>query len=211
MGAFPGLLTGNQDADNSKARDRFKESWKIDELPDTINHDQYGLLEAGIIKNMFIFGEDPLSCAVNDEKVKDWFDKAEFIMVQDYYMTETAEKASLVMPASFPFETGGSFTNTQRMIQKIQKWKNKRKDKPEKLSYEQLVDLLNKFDSNGFQSIDDIMSEISSLLSPPDKSKGYSFTHTSRDNYSRMFRYGCDNVNMRFEKEFKKISTDHNI
>jgi len=209
MGAFPGIMTGNQDTANKKTTERFKEFWKLETLPDTINNDQYGLMEAGIIKNMFIFGEDPISCAIYSEKVNDWFDKAEFIMVQDYFITETAKKASLILPASFPFESGGSFTNTQKMIQKIDKWDFRRKDQPEKLSFEQLIDLLAIYNSNGLHSLDDVISEISSLLPQTEKSKGYEFIHTARDNFSRMFKYGCDTVNLKIEKEFENISTDH--
>jgi predicted molibdopterin-dependent oxidoreductase YjgC len=68
-------------------------------------------------KNLFIFGEDPLGCAVDPEEVKQFLGRASFKVVQEYFLTATAEQADLVLPASLPAETGGSFTNTQKMIQ----------------------------------------------------------------------------------------------
>ena len=47
---------------------------------------------------MFIFGEDPLGCAQNKVKVSGWLSVADFVMVQDYFMTETAKHADLILP-----------------------------------------------------------------------------------------------------------------
>ncbi|HCT70469.1 MAG TPA: hypothetical protein DF409_04850, partial [Bacteroidales bacterium] len=55
-------------------------------------------MRSGKYKNLFIFGEDPAGCAINQDEVRNWFSKAGFVMVQDYFMTETAKMADLVLP-----------------------------------------------------------------------------------------------------------------
>ncbi|MCX6257843.1 MAG: FAD-dependent oxidoreductase [Bacteroidia bacterium] len=208
MGAFPGLMTGNRLAGNPEQDEKIKKIWKITELPQITNNDQYGLLEAGLVKNMFIFGEDPLGCAVNREKVSDWLEKANFIMVQDYIMSETAARADLVMPASFPFESGGSFTNTQKVIQKIEKWEFSRNDRPLNLGYEQHIEMLSRFNINGLNTIDDIMSEIFSLLPDTGEQRNYKFVPTRQDDLSRLFTNGCDQLILKFDKEFSQAVGD---
>jgi predicted molibdopterin-dependent oxidoreductase YjgC len=120
MGGCHKIAPGFQLYDNPKVLAKLKQKWNMDDLPVKINS-PYKLLKNGVLKNMLIFGEDPLGCAVNREEVEAWFAKPDFVMVQDYFMTETAEKANLVLPASLPIETGGSFTNTQKRIQKFNK------------------------------------------------------------------------------------------
>ena len=66
-------------------------------------HDsQYDALEKGILKNVFIFGEDPLGCAQNKVKVAGWLSVADFVVVQDYFMTETADKGGSDPPGIIP-------------------------------------------------------------------------------------------------------------
>jgi formate dehydrogenase major subunit len=93
-----------------------------------------GLLDLGLIadarevhdafyqkamKQMFVFGEDPVGTAKNKAQVQESLKSADVLLVQDYFLTETAEMADVVLPASLPFEIGGSFTNTQKMIQQF--------------------------------------------------------------------------------------------
>ena len=78
-------------------------------------------LESGKLKNILVFGEDPIGCAIDSKEISKWFTNADFIVVQDYFMTETAKTANLILPASFPFESGGSYTNTQKILQKFDK------------------------------------------------------------------------------------------
>ncbi len=70
----------------------------------------------GDIKNLFIFGEDPVGCSEKAKDVSDMLKGISFKVVSDYFMTETAKLADVILPASFPIETGGSFSNTQKKI-----------------------------------------------------------------------------------------------
>jgi predicted molibdopterin-dependent oxidoreductase YjgC len=177
----------------------MKTKWGIKKLPGTVTASQYEALEKGLLKNLFIFGEDPLGCAQNKVKVAGWLSVADFVMVQDYFMTQTAEKADLVLPASFPVETGGSFTNTQKVIQEYEAVIGQ---KVEKTSLQQLIDLSAKFGLNGLETVKDVMMEAISLLPEKTTKEKQIFNHTDNCNCSRMFNYGCDTIVKRFEEHF---------
>ncbi len=74
-------------------------------------------------------------------------------MVQDYFMTETAKKANLVLPATFPIETSGSFTNAQKHIQVFEK---QFKGKVEIENFMQLIHIFNQFKETKVDSVDNI-------------------------------------------------------
>ncbi|MCD4697261.1 MAG: FAD-dependent oxidoreductase, partial [Bacteroidales bacterium] len=120
MGICPKLGVGAQDSKNESLQNQIKKVWGVKDLPESINGSQYDSFEKGLIKNLFIFGEDPLGCAQNKVKVAGWLSVTDFVVVQDYFMTDTAQHANLVLPSSMPFEIGGSFTNTQKMIQEFE-------------------------------------------------------------------------------------------
>ncbi len=153
---------------------------------------------AGKIKNVFVFGEDPAGCAINPEKCE--IGNFDFLMVQDYFLTETAKKADLILPASLPIETGGSFTNTQNVIQEFDAVVEC------KISIEnhnQLIALLDKF---AIKTADDLEAIfIESVKHLPKYSDNYEFITTTEDNQFRMFNYGCDYIVKRFEEEYKLV------
>ncbi|TFH50302.1 MAG: 4Fe-4S dicluster domain-containing protein, partial [Bacteroidia bacterium] len=68
------------------------------------------------VRNMFVFGEDPLGLAVDKEQTEEFFTGLEFLVVQDFNMTATAKRADLIMPATWAFESGGSYTGSSRVI-----------------------------------------------------------------------------------------------
>jgi len=117
-------------------------------------------------------------------------------------LTETAKEADLVMPASLPFEIGGSFTTTQKHIQKFEK---QIEPDIEKTSPQQIIDLLQKLGVNGIADMEEALWEAFGLLPPasdPEKRK-FPLNYTKHDNFNRMFDHGCDNVNKRFDDEFE--------
>jgi predicted molibdopterin-dependent oxidoreductase YjgC len=164
------------------------------------NPDLKGRLESGNIRNLFIFGEDPAGCAADKEAASKLLDKAGFIMVQDYFMTVTASNADLVLPASFPAETGGSYTNTLKMIQQFEAVLP---GKVEMSSVEQLLGLQNAFGLDGHTSSENILKEIISLLpNPEDQQNTMNLQSTGEDDNHRLFNFGCDSVVKYFEEEF---------
>ncbi|MEZ5198942.1 MAG: molybdopterin-dependent oxidoreductase [Bacteroidales bacterium] len=180
-------------------------TWGVKELPKTLNENQYNSLENGLLKNIFIFGEDPLGCAQNKVKVSGWLSVADFVLVQDYFMTETAKVADLILPASFPVEIGGSFTNTQKTIQVFEA---EIPSKVENDSIVQLSMLLKKFGLKGFKTSKDVMNEIISMLSAELPESNRTFVYTEGQDCNRMFNYGCDVIVKRFEENFDNAMKD---
>ncbi len=201
MGICPRYGVGKVSIHDEKLVSKMRTKWNVDDLPTNVNENMISLLENGMFKNLFIFGEDPIGCAINKEKVSQWLSIADFIMVQDYFMTETAQKAHLILPASFPIETGGSFTNAQNVIQKF---KQQVAPKVEKRNYEQVLDLLAKFgDTNKNDDFIDVMMELISMLPPAAEETNYRFSNTEKDNFNRIFDYGCDHLVKYFEDDFQ--------
>jgi formate dehydrogenase major subunit len=142
----------------------------------------------GKFKNIMIFGEDPIGNGIYLNEIKTWFKNKEFMVVQDYFMTDTARMADLVLPATFHFETGGSFTNTYKIIQNF----NREIEPPvEKNNLEQIAGILAEFGLK--QSFDpyDIFDEITKLLSIQKENKP-AFVATREDNYLKYFKNTCD-------------------
>ena len=208
MGICPTLGLGNHDILDEKLQKIIKKTWNVEDLPSKITNSMISDLGQGIYKNLFIFGEDPIGCAIDAEIVNNWFNKVDFVMVQDYYMTETAKHADLIMPSSFPVETGGSFTNAQNTIEKFD---GIMKSKVEKRNHEQLNELLKKFgDNNIHADVTDIMMEVITILQYEYK-QDYQFNFTEGDNTNRIFNYGCDAVVKYFEDSFnEKINNNIN-
>ena len=202
MGICPTLGVGSQVILDKPLQRKMKKLWHTRNLPKTVNVSQYESLEKGILKNIFIFGEDPMGCALNKVQVAGWLSIVDYVVVQDYFLTETAQMANLVLPASFPIETGGNYTNTQRVIQKFEKHFDK---KVKKSSYKQMIDILKKLGSREeSKSIEGVMSEAMSLLPINNIGKKFKFNYTSNNNNNRIFNHGCDYINKRFDEEFEQ-------
>jgi predicted molibdopterin-dependent oxidoreductase YjgC len=108
--------------------------------------------------------------------------------------------ADLVMPASLPWETGGTYTNSQKVIQKVDKIKTS----PLKFdAWQQTNTILSGLGLGSIESVDDVMFEIASLLPKYCTSSKLQFRITFEDNYNPMFLHGCDIVNKRFDEEFE--------
>lgn len=202
MGSFSELSIGSANLHNENERVKLKQKWDLSDFPSYIEEDQFSLLQNGKIKNTFIFGEDPIGCAIDKAEIEELFVNLDFIMVQDYFMSDTTQYAHLILPASFPTEIGGSFTNTQKVIQQFEKAENFGTEKIEKNSYIQLFELLKKFNINGLNTKEDVFSEIISLLPQPTAKEKLSFTYTNKCNTNRRFNHGCDSLVRRFKQEF---------
>jgi formate dehydrogenase major subunit len=120
VGAMPNVLPGYQLVDDDEARESVEEVWGF-EVPDEpgltnveISH------EAGnSVRGLYIMGENPVmsepDANASVERLKD----LEFMVVQDIFMTETAELADVVLPATSWVERGGTVCNTDRRVQRM--------------------------------------------------------------------------------------------
>ncbi len=154
-------------------------------------------------KNIFIFGEDPVGCAKDKLQINEYFSDDAFVVVQDYFMTETANKASLIIPASLPVEIGGSFTNSQHIIQNFVAENNFNKG-PEINSLSQINKIINNTNASNKNTDKpaEILDEVFSLF-PEQKKEEYKFNYSANDYGSALFNYGCDNLYKIAEDYFK--------
>ena len=73
----------------------------------------------GDVRGMFIMGENPLMADPDLHASRRHFRNLDFLVVQDIFMTETAEIADVVLPASSWAEKDGTYTNTDRRVQRV--------------------------------------------------------------------------------------------
>ncbi|MGE5382055.1 MAG: molybdopterin oxidoreductase family protein [Omnitrophica WOR_2 bacterium] len=190
IGVMWNLGPGATPWDDPFQRSTIQFNWGSKDLP-TGKASFYNKLRDNGYESLFIFGEDPIGCAIDKDSMKMNLSKSRFILVQDYFLTQTAEIADLVLPASFPYETGGTFTNCQRVIQKV----DKRMTSPlEYNSWEQLQELVSLCGYDKFETVDDVTFEIASLLPKFCTSSKLLFRMNDDDNYNPMFERGCDSI-----------------
>ncbi|HLO91059.1 MAG TPA: molybdopterin-dependent oxidoreductase [Lentimicrobium sp.] len=188
MGVMWNLGPGATPWDDPFQRSTVEFTWRSKELSVSRGYTLHKLRDKGY-DSLFIFGEDPVGCANDQEDVRNLLSKSRFIAVQDYFMTPTAELANLILPASLPFESGGTFTNSQRVIQKV----SKKLDCPLQYpSWKQLEEILSRNGYDRYETIDDITFEIASLLPKFCTSSKLLFRINVDDNYNPLFKAGCD-------------------
>ncbi|MBI9034356.1 MAG: FAD-dependent oxidoreductase [Bacteroidales bacterium] len=205
MGINPAKGVAGRSIKNQNFIDQMQKTWKVNDLSSDVLP-LWDLMKKGLIKNYFIFGEDPCGTSSECDAFTNFMEKAEFVVVQDYLMTETAKKADLILPASFAFEMGGSFTNTQKRISLID---DQMHSKVQKTSIQQLIDLLYKVGINSITSPEDALNEAFGFMNELDNNQ-LNLEFTSTDNSNRMFEYGCDIVNKRIEEEMsEKLKLNH--
>ena len=123
FGAMPDVYPGYQHVNDAGVRAKFEAEWDLT-LPTTNGKDNHMMIEAileGSLKSLYIKGEDTITSDSNANYVGDALRKLEFLVVQDINFSETARYADLVLPAATSLEKDGTFTNTERRIQRIYK------------------------------------------------------------------------------------------
>lgn len=123
MGALPNVFPGYQRVTDEVARAKFAEAWGAslaDEMGLMIP-DMFDGANTGDIKAMYILGENPVLTDPNSNHIRSGLEKLDFLVVQELFMTETAAYADVVLPAASFAETDGTFTNTERRVQRVRK------------------------------------------------------------------------------------------
>jgi len=123
MGALPNVYTGYQRVDNPDLQKKFEIAWR-DDLSPTPGLTLTEMLDAacdGKIKAMYVMGENPILSDADTNHTEKALKKLEFLVVQDIFLNETAQLADVVLPASSFAEKDGTFTNTERRIQRVRK------------------------------------------------------------------------------------------
>ena len=120
-GSMPNNLPGYQSVDDPAVRARFEADWKV-ALPSTKGLDNHEMVEAidqGKLKAMYLIGEEMSIVDSNANYVGDAFSKLEFFVVQEIFFSVTCGYADVVLPAAPSLEKEGTFTSTERRIQRL--------------------------------------------------------------------------------------------
>jgi formate dehydrogenase major subunit len=120
MGCLPNVVSGYQAVINDDLRKKYAGLWNVADLPNKVGLtivETMNAADAGKVKCLYIMGENPMVSDPNVNHVKHSLEKLEFLVVQDIFMTETAELASVVLPAAAGPEKQGTYTSTERRVQ----------------------------------------------------------------------------------------------
>jgi formate dehydrogenase major subunit len=122
-GSMPNNLPGYQSVDDPEVRARFEAGWGVP-LPSTKGLDNHQMVEAihqGKLKAMYLIGEEMSIVDSNSNYVSDAFSKLDFFVVQDIFFSNTCRFADVVLPGAPSLEKEGTFTSTERRIQRLYK------------------------------------------------------------------------------------------
>jgi formate dehydrogenase major subunit len=121
FGTMPAWLPGYEPIENDKVRARYEKAWgtEIPKKPGFNNHQIVEAIQDGKVKAMYLFGEEMGLVDSNINYVENMFEKLDFFVVQDIFLSKTAKYADVVLPASPSLEKEGTFTNTERRIQRL--------------------------------------------------------------------------------------------
>src|SRR6266849_2277363 len=163
-GAMPNFLPGYQSVDDPEVRRRFADGWKVT-LPSTTgldNHEMVDAIHQGKLKAMYLFGEEMSIVDSNANNVAAAFRKLEFFVVQDIFFGATCEFADIVLPACPSLEKEGTFTSTERRIQRLyQVFEPTEGSRPDWQIVQQIANRLGA--AWNYQHPSEVMDEIASL------------------------------------------------
>ncbi|MEK6230115.1 MAG: molybdopterin-dependent oxidoreductase, partial [Actinomycetota bacterium] len=118
-GLIPMMYPDYQPVDGPGVRELFEAKWDRELNPDkglTVTEIMHSVLHGGV-RGMYMMGENPFMSDPNTNTVRKALSALEFLVVQDIFLTETAEFADVVLPASSYMEKEGTYTNTDRRVQ----------------------------------------------------------------------------------------------
>ena len=124
FGGLPDVYSGYQKVIDPAARQKMEQAWGVDELPDQPGLKVTQMIPAahdGKLKALYIIGENPLVSDPDLNHCEKSIDNLDFLVVQDIFLTETAEIADVVLPAACYAEKDGTFANTERRVQRVRK------------------------------------------------------------------------------------------
>ena len=123
MGAQPTDYPGYQKVDNAAVREKFEAAWgvKLNPKPGLKATEVFPAAIRGEIKGLYICGEDPVVSDADTAHIIKALKSLDFLVIQDLFLTRSAEYADVVLPAVSYAEKEGTFTNTERRVQRVRK------------------------------------------------------------------------------------------
>ncbi len=123
MGALPNVYTAYQAVADPAIRGKFEAAWgcSLNPSPGLTLTEMFEAAHKGQIKAAYLIGENPVLSDPDANHVKESIKKLNFFVVQDIFLTETAQLADVVLPSVSFAEKDGTFTNTERRVQRVRK------------------------------------------------------------------------------------------
>lgn len=123
MGALPNVYPGYQPVVDSKVKAKFEQAWnaKLDDKLGFMIPDMFDAAVEGKLRAMYVFGEDPVITDADANHVRKGLTNLDFLVVQELFMSETAKLADVILPGASFAEKDGTFTNTERRVQRVRK------------------------------------------------------------------------------------------
>jgi predicted molibdopterin-dependent oxidoreductase YjgC len=124
MGALPNRLPGFQHVENDVLRQKFDDEWGVPVPPHrgwTLS-EMFDAMERDELQAIYVIGENPVQSEADQKRAKHLLESRDFMVVQDIFLTATAELADVVLPASAAWaESEGTVTNSERRVQRVRK------------------------------------------------------------------------------------------
>lgn len=124
MGGLPNVYTAYQPVADLAVAKKMEEAWGVTGLSTEIGLKATEMLpkaHSGDLKALYVIGENPLVSDADLNHAIDCLSKLDFLVVQDIFLTDTAEMADVVLPATCFAEKEGTFSNTERRVQRVRK------------------------------------------------------------------------------------------
>ena len=122
-GCVPNSFPGYQPI-GEESLAKFQSAWSNQPLPPEpglVITEMVPAMDSGRIKAMYVTGENPLLSEPDLSHAEEMFKKLDFLVVQDIFMHETAQIADVILPATSFAEKDGTFTNSERRVQRVRK------------------------------------------------------------------------------------------
>ena len=123
MGCLPNVYPGYQGVSLPENKTKFESAWgcTLSDSPGLTHTEIFDAVHSGKINALYLVGENPVLSEANASHATEAMEKADFLVVQDIFLSETAELADVVLPAASFAEKDGTFTNTERRVQRVRK------------------------------------------------------------------------------------------
>lgn len=164
MGCMPYDFSGYQKVNNPEVIDKFEKAWHVPLNRNTglTSTKVLPAATSGNVKGLYIFGEDPIVTDPDTGHVRQALESLDFLVVQELFMTETAAYADVVLPGISYAEKDGTFTNTERRVQRVRKAVEPRGQARE--DYEIFCEVMTRMGYPcAYESAKEIMKEISAV------------------------------------------------
>jgi len=164
VGALPNLFSGYQKVDVDDVRKKFEDAWGV-QLPPKPGLTIVEMINAAgdRIKAIYMMGENPAVSDPDINHVHEQLKKLDFLVCQDIFLSETAQFADVVLPAASYAEKDGTYTSTERLVQRIREAVNPPGEaKPD---WQIIMEIAKHMGYNGmnYSSPKEIMDEIAKL------------------------------------------------